>query len=75
MARTRFWNTQTHTHNGQVRHYMPFRHCMAGHKNPMTLVGFEPGPPGYKSNALPLSQRVYSLRQLSEIGYKPISYA
>ena len=43
-------------------------------KNPMTLVRIEPGPPGYKSNALPLSQRVYSLKQLSEIGYKPIRY-
>ena len=41
-------------------------------KNPMTLEGFEPGPPGYKSNALPLSQRVYSLTQLSEIGYKRV---
>ena len=28
-----------------------------------------------RANALPLSQRVYSLTQLSEIGYKPISYA
>ena len=44
-------------------------------KIPMTLVGIEPGPLGYKSNALPLRQRVYSLTQLSEIRYKPISYA
>ena len=39
----------------------------------MTLVRIESGLPGYKSNALPLSQRVYSLTQLSEIGYKPIA--
>ena len=36
----------------------------------MTLNGFEPGPRGQKSNALPLSQRLYSLMQLSE---KPVS--
>ena len=29
MARTRFWNTQTHTH-GQGKLYMPFRHFIAG---------------------------------------------
>ena len=40
----------------------------------MTLVGFEPGPPGQKSNAQPLSQRIYSLMQLSEIVYKLICF-
>ena len=27
MARTRFWNTQRHTH-GQGTHYMPFSHLI-----------------------------------------------
>ena len=36
----------------------------------MTLVGIEPGTPGQKYNALPWSQRVYPVRQLSESGYK-----
>ena len=44
-------------------------------KNPITWVGSEPGPPGQKSNTLPLSYRVYSLTQFPEIRYKPISYA
>ena len=35
MARTRFWNTHTHT-EGKL--YMPFRHLWRGHKNAIHLL-------------------------------------
>ena len=36
-------------------------------KNPMTMVRIELGPPGYKSNALPLSQESTPLRSCQRL--------
>ena len=47
------------------------KHSKLGRKKNHDFGGIWTRAPSYKSNALPLSQRVYSLTQLSEIGYKP----